>query len=87
MATGFSDVLEQARIKDGKSQAWVAEHADISVRHYQNLISGNSVPTLPTALRLAKLLEISIDVLRDELVPDESKVYRNPSKKTHKGTR
>lgn len=87
MTTDFAEVLEQSQIASDKSQAWVAEHADISVRHYQNLVSGVSFPTLPTALRLAKVLGISLDALRDELTPDESEVYRKSPKESAKGKR
>ncbi len=80
----FAKSLEDARSKQDRTQAWVAEHADVSVRQYQNLINRGSDTSLSTAMRLAALLNVSLDRIRDDLVSDESDVFRKPMKKHKK---
>ncbi len=80
----FAKDAELARSAKGLSQAEVAEAADISVRHYQKIINEGSEPSLPVSIRIAAVLEISLDQYVSALAPDESKVYRKPTKKADK---
>lgn len=74
----FAKVLENARTEKNLTQKQVAELADTSLRQYQNIINNGADTTLSTALRIAAVLEISLDDLVKHLKPDEMGVYRKP---------
>lgn len=52
--------------------------ADTSVRQYQNIINNGADTTLSTAMRIAAVLDISLDKMVAQLEPDEMGVYRKP---------
>jgi len=53
------------RSKRGLKQSQVAEAAGVSIRQYQDLELGRSEPHLSTAVRLAIVLGVSLDVLKE----------------------
>ncbi len=61
----FAHTLYFARTKRGLKQSQVAEAAGISLRQYQDLELGRSEPHLSTAVRLATVLGVSLDVLKE----------------------
>lgn len=63
----FAHHLYVCRNQKGLSQAEVAESANLSVRHYQELEIGRANPLLSTAIRLAETLGISLDALKNSL--------------------
>lgn len=63
--TNFAHTLYFRRTEKGMKQAEVAEAADLSVRHYQELEIGRAEPHLSTAVRLAGVLGISLDALTE----------------------
>lgn len=63
----FSDVVYQRRTSYHLTQKEVAEYSGISIRHYQDLEMGRSSPSLATALRLAVVLDFSLDLFKSEV--------------------
>ncbi len=59
----FADEIFDARTQRDLTQAQVAEMADISVRWYQKLESGEAVPGFNVCLRVAKALSIDLNRL------------------------
>lgn len=51
------NLIKNARKEKGFSQEHVSRHLDISLRHYQNVESGKTLPNVITGLRLARLLD------------------------------
>ena len=63
----FSDKLQKARKGKHLSQEEVAGICHISTRHYQDIEKGNANPGVWIAVCLAKLLDISLDSLTQEV--------------------
>lgn len=76
----FARVSENARTAKKLTQKQVADFADTSVRQYQNIINNGADTTLSTAMRIAAVLDISIDKMVEQLEPDEMGIYRKPRK-------
>lgn len=74
----FARALENARTEKKLTQKQVADLADTSVRQYQNIINNGADTTLSTAMRIAAVLDISLDKMVAQLEPDEMGVYRKP---------
>lgn len=72
----FARALENARTEKKLTQKQVADLADTSVRQYQNIINNGADTTLSTAMRIAAVLDISLDKMVAQLEPDEMGVYR-----------
>lgn len=62
--------LQAAREASGKTQAQVAREIGVAVRLYQSYEYGACEPSVRTAIRIAKALEMTVEKLFD----DESKV-------------
>ena len=60
----FSNLLYQARKEKKLTQEQAAELCKISARHYQDIEIGRVNPKLTTAVRLASVLEISLNELK-----------------------
>lgn len=75
----FSRSVENARLQKKLTQKRVAELSDTSVRQYQNIINNGADTSLSTAVRIAAVLDISLDVLIQKIQPDETGVYRKPT--------
>lgn len=67
----FAALLFEYRSKNDLTQRDVADLCGISLRHYQELEIGRSVPQLPTAIRIATALNLSLDSLKDEVAANE----------------
>ena len=65
--TLFSKDLYHARKKFGFTQAEVAERVDTSVRNYQYIEKGKTIPHGDTLLKLIYLFELDIDRYREVL--------------------
>ncbi len=52
------NLLRQLRQTKGISQEEVARSTDITLRHYQNIESGKSIPNVFIGLRIAKIFVI-----------------------------
>lgn len=76
----FARVSENARTAKKLTQKQVADFADTSVRQYQNIINNGADTTLSTAMRIAAVLDISLDKMVEQLEPDEMGIYRKPRK-------
>lgn len=76
----FARVSENARTEKKLTQKQVADFADTSVRQYQNIINNGADTTLSTAMRIAAVLDISLDKMVEQLEPDEMGIYRKPRK-------
>lgn len=74
----FARALENARTEKKLTQKQVADLVDTSVRQYQNIINNGADTTLSTAMRIAAVLDISLDKMVAQLEPDEMGVYRKP---------
>lgn len=58
--------LRAAREKSGKTQAQVAEETGVSVRVYQYYEAGIKLPRVDAALRMAAVLEATVEDLFGE---------------------
>lgn len=76
---GFAERLRKARKTRGLTQARVAELLEISPRVYNRWERGTSVPKLDTVVKIAELLEVTVDALvgRTELGDGVPRI-RNP---------
>ena len=63
----FSSTLYHRRIDLGYTQKRVADDCNISLRQYQSLETGHSLPTLVTALRLSIVLDFSLETFKSEV--------------------
>lgn len=63
----FSNQLYTYRISHKLTQRQMAEVCGISLRHYQNLEIGRSVPMLYNAVHMASVLCLSLDSLKSEV--------------------
>lgn len=63
----FAEYIQRQRSKIGLTQQQVAEMAGISLRQYQELETGRHQPRLCTAVQIASVLEIDLNLLRDSL--------------------
>lgn len=55
--------IRKYRLTLGLSQEVVSEKADLTPAHYSHIERGNTKPSLPTLIRIANVLGISIDDL------------------------
>lgn len=55
--------LRAAREKSGKTQTQIAKEANISEAQYQNIEYSKSIPSVTTAIRIAKALNSSVETL------------------------
>ncbi len=80
---GFAERLREARSARGLTQLRLAELLEISPRVYNRWERGIAAPRLDTVVRLAEILEVSLDELlgRKEATEPEFRL-RNP--KLHK---
>lgn len=53
--------IRQIRVEKGFSQEKLSEGIDISPRHMCTIENGNSLPSLETFVRIAKILDIDIN--------------------------
>lgn len=65
----FAQMLYNGRVAKYWTQRQTAENGGISLRHYQDLELGITDPKLSTAVRLASVLEIRLDTLKEEDSP------------------
>ncbi len=70
----FAKALEIARAEKHFTQKKVAELAATSVRQYQNNKGADT--SLSTAMRIAAVLEVSLDKQIRNLKPDKLGIYR-----------
>ena len=52
--------LKTLRIKHRYSQEYVARKANISLRHYQKIENGESIPTLTVAINICQVFNLNI---------------------------
>lgn len=55
--------IKKIRMQKNKTQEELARMLDISLRSYQNIESNKQIPNVITALKLAKLLNITVEKL------------------------
>lgn len=63
----LSSVIFHARIDHGFTQRQVADAVSVSVRWYQRIEKGERIPGTIVMLRLILLLDIDIEVFREEV--------------------
>ena len=68
METKLKKILDERGLKQG----FIAEKAGLSRGAFSLIVRGKSIPTLPAALRIARVLDISVEELWGDLV-EESK--------------
>ena len=61
----LSDVLRAKRYENKQTQEQTAELLNLSVRHYQDLESGRSLPGFKSVCQLAKQLDIDFAQFAD----------------------
>ncbi len=76
----FIRLAEQRRRALGLTIEQFATRVEISDRIYQYYLIGAAQPTLGTAMRIAAVLQIDLNALRDMQTPDEFGNYHKPGK-------
>ncbi len=71
----FSNLLKFFRKDNGLSQKDMAELCGISLRHYQDLESGDALPNFNNTMYIAKVLDIDINSLRDNAELNENSLF------------
>lgn len=66
----FSRMLRSKRFENKQTQEMAAELLEISVRHFQELESGRSLPGFKTVCRLAKEYDIDFSIFAEESEED-----------------
>lgn len=77
--------LRAAREREGLTQAQVAAKAEIAERAYQNYEYDKREPSARTAIRIARALNSTVEVLFGAATPDkasESEVSQSESRKS-----
>jgi transcriptional regulator with XRE-family HTH domain len=75
----FAGKLRELRQARGLTQARLAELLEVSPRVYNRWETGAAAPRLDTVVRLADILEVSLDVLVGRKDPDSDTLrIRNP---------
>ncbi|MGG3801812.1 helix-turn-helix transcriptional regulator [Metabacillus fastidiosus] len=60
--------IEELIKSKGLKKGWVAEQAKISATTFSLIVKGKSVPTLPVALRIARVLDTTVEELWGKLI-------------------
>lgn len=55
--------IKKARIQNNKTQEELARTLGISLRSYQNIENNKQIPSVLTALKLAKILNVTVETL------------------------
>jgi len=55
--------IRMYRLKRNWSQEFLSEKADVTPAHFSHIERGNTKPSLPTLLRIANALDVSLDEL------------------------
>lgn len=55
--------IRKYRLERRLTQENISEYADLTPAHYSHIERGNTKPSLPTLIRIANVLEVSIDDL------------------------
>ena len=80
----FIRLAEQRRRALGLTIEQLAARVGISDRLYQYYLAGAAQPTLGTAMRIAAVLQIDLNALRDLQAPDEFGNYHKPGREEKK---
>jgi DNA-binding XRE family transcriptional regulator len=64
----LAKLIEDRMLKKGK----IAKRVGIAPQTFSKIVKGESVPTLIVALRLAKVLEMSVEHLWGHLIEEEN---------------
>jgi DNA-binding XRE family transcriptional regulator len=67
--TPLAKLIEDRMLKKGK----IAEKVGIAPQTFSKIVKGESIPTLKVALKLAKVLEMSVEHLWGHLIEEENK--------------
>ncbi len=59
----FASEVFRARTEQNRTQAWVAEKADTSIRWYQSIERGKARPSFRVGIRIALVLNIDLNQL------------------------
>jgi len=63
MSETTNSTLYTLRKDYGYSQELIADYCSISYRHYQNIEYGKTIPNVKIAQKIAKCLNVTVDVL------------------------
>ena len=79
----FSDILRSARIARGISQEELAERVDITRTQVSRYETGKSLPDFRTIIKIADVLDVSLDYLaeRDAPVSRKPLILQQPQEK------
>lgn len=76
---GFAEKLRDARSSRGLTQSRLAELLQVSPRVYNRWETGAALPRLDTLVKIADILEVSLDELAGRAEPDDEVLkIRNP---------
>ena len=74
----FAERLKTLREARGLTQARLAEHIGVNPRAYNRWERGNFVPQLETLIKLADVLDVTLDELTGRAEVQSSPAVRNP---------
>lgn len=63
--------LKKIITERGLKQGFIAEKADVSRGAFSLIVRGKSIPTLPAALRIAQVLDMSVEELWGEYINEK----------------
>ena len=67
--------IKAAREKKGMTQEQLAEQVDLSPMHVSVIERGVKLPKLETLINIANVLDVSADVLLQDVVKNQTKLY------------
>jgi transcriptional regulator with XRE-family HTH domain len=67
--------IKAAREKKGMTQEQLAEWAELSPMHVSVIERGVKLPKLETLINIANVLDVSADVLLQDVVKNQTKLY------------
>ncbi|RSL32681.1 helix-turn-helix domain-containing protein [Salibacterium salarium] len=66
-------VVEKRRRECGREKGWLAKKVGVARGTMTLILKGSSTPTLPVAIRIARILETTVEELWGHLVEEESR--------------
>ena len=67
--------IKECRLKKGMTQEQLAEWVELSPMHVSVIERGVKLPKLETLINIANVLDVSADVLLQDVVKNQTKLY------------
>ena len=73
--------IKSAREKKGLTQEQLAEQVNLSPMHISVIERGNKLPRLETLINIANVLDVSADILLQDVVNNQIKLHTSEASK------